>query len=574
MHPQVFEVGDQPRIMITGAAGSVSVRGHNERTVMLETDDDHLRMQHSSDGLLLANPRDDIELLVPHNATLVVERVAGDFEIFSVREVDVREISGDAELAEIAISVRLRNISGSLEIDGAGDVQIEGQAQGDANLRNVASATIERIDGDLTVERSNRITIGAVGGDCSLEEIAEAVTFGSVGGDFTLENSPAAVATGGSVGGDCEIEAASFEFGDIGGDAECEARASIRIGTVGGDCEATSEQGPLVIGNIGGDAELRATAGSVRVGNVGGDLELTAQFGAESSGQINVGGDATLELPELANVTVRATVGGEVHSKRATSSQGGFVTLVYGEGAGALNMLVGGDLFLDGSKPRTASTNWSDWGAFGRDLGILGADLGRELGQIGADLGRDLGQAFGSPNNRWVEKANERASKISSRIQEKLRAAEAEARRSNERASRDHERSRSQGERVTVRMGNREWRFDQERLDRLKRQAYEAAQSGVSSAVEAVDRALAGMGVPPAPPAPPAAPAAPAAPAPPAEPAAPVSPAMPATGVTMRMEQPTAAPRDIEAERGAILRMIAEGRLSPEEGDMLLEALG
>ncbi len=29
-----------------------------------------------------------------------------------------------------------------------------------------------------------------------------------------------------------------------------------------------------------------------------------------------------------------------------------------------------------------------------------------------------------------------------------------------------------------------------------------------------------------------------------------------------------------EEEREAILRMIAEGRITPEEGDMLLEALG
>jgi hypothetical protein len=31
---------------------------------------------------------------------------------------------------------------------------------------------------------------------------------------------------------------------------------------------------------------------------------------------------------------------------------------------------------------------------------------------------------------------------------------------------------------------------------------------------------------------------------------------------------------NLEAEREAILRMIAEGRISPEEGDMLLEGLG
>jgi hypothetical protein len=33
-------------------------------------------------------------------------------------------------------------------------------------------------------------------------------------------------------------------------------------------------------------------------------------------------------------------------------------------------------------------------------------------------------------------------------------------------------------------------------------------------------------------------------------------------------------PIDIDQEREAILRMIAEGRVTPEEGDLLLEALG
>ncbi len=46
-------------------------------------------------------------------------------------------------------------------------------------------------------------------------------------------------------------------------------------------------------------------------------------------------------------------------------------------------------------------------------------------------------------------------------------------------------------------------------------------------------------------------------------------------------EQATDAPEaaqtpapDIETERAAILQMVAEGRISPEEGDMLLDALG
>jgi len=52
----------------------------------------------------------------------------------------------------------------------------------------------------------------------------------------------------------------------------------------------------------------------------------------------------------------------------------------------------------------------------------------------------------------------------------------------------------------------------------------------------------------------------------------------PATNAGMAEAQPAAGaadpPRNVEEERAAILQMVAEGRISPEEGDMLLDALG
>jgi hypothetical protein len=69
-----------------------------------------------------------------------------------------------------------------------------------------------------------------------------------------------------------------------------------------------------------------------------------------------------------------------------------------------------------------------------------------------------------------------------------------------------------------------------------------------------------------------------------------VPPRAPATGATIKIdvappanasaaEEQSAAdvadpPRNVEEERAAILQMVAEGRISPEEGDMLLDALG
>jgi hypothetical protein len=46
------------------------------------------------------------------------------------------------------------------------------------------------------------------------------------------------------------------------------------------------------------------------------------------------------------------------------------------------------------------------------------------------------------------------------------------------------------------------------------------------------------------------------------------------TGKSEEASINNASEPDLEQEREAILRMIAEGRISPEEGDMLLEGLG
>jgi hypothetical protein len=124
--------------------------------------------------------------------------------------------------------------------------------------------------------------------------------------------------------------------------------------------------------------------------------------------------------------------------------------------------------------------------------------------------------------------------------------------------------------------------MDPERIERLKEQARKAATEGIAGALEAVEQAIDNLGFP-------------RPPKPPVPPTPPSSPQPPAAGQTLRTDtkgstqsEPSAqktdssgdasssnaAPPDLEQEREAILRMIAEGRISPEEGDMLLEGLG
>ncbi|HXZ05310.1 MAG TPA: hypothetical protein VEH81_10775, partial [Ktedonobacteraceae bacterium] len=136
--------------------------------------------------------------------------------------------------------------------------------------------------------------------------------------------------------------------------------------------------------------------------------------------------------------------------------------------------------------------------------------------------------------------------------------------------------------RVRVRVNDREWRMDPERLERLKEQARRAATEGIEGALEAVEQAFGNLGFPktPKPPVPPTPPSSPPPP----------TPGQAYHSETVGQEQSESSTQqtvnhehtgidhttepDLEQEREAILRMIAEGRITPEEGDMLLEGLG
>jgi len=334
----------------------------------------------------------------------------------------------------------------------------------------------------------------------------------------------------------------------------------------------------------------------VRIGAAAdGDPDLEDLLSAETSEP----------LAQDANQLLRAAVGGDVSGGAISFSGGGnLINLVYGDGSAQLELSVGGDLeIIGGGNPHTSSTTGS-WNDFGREM----AELGREMGQLGQELSREFKEAFSQagwplgPNfgNDIARKAQERARKAQRKAEERARHAEERGRHAGERANR-----------MRVRINSREWQLDPERLERIKEQARRAATEGVSGALEAVERAVrnlrvptpptpppptyTGPGVPPTPPTgsgtPPPPPPFPSGGAPqtPTPPVPPQSFTNQATSgeAQVQHEQPAqqqssdtaeyapeASATTLEQEREAILRMIAEGRISPEEGDMLLEGLG
>jgi hypothetical protein len=608
MTQQTFPAGAAPRLVVTNISGDLEVEGWDEQSIEIEADG-YARDVGPREEAFVIDGADDLSLRVPIGTALIIERCKGDVSVNEIAALTLEYVSGDVEIADIRGPVRLRKIKGDLELNDAESLTVEEGVDGDAEVRNVAlididavggdceinqarTVKIDAIGGELDLMQAESVSLGAIGGDCEVSEISLSFRYGSIGGDLDVQESIGITIAGGSIGGDLEIDgASSVQLSDVGGDASInDISGNVQIGNIGGDAHMSQIETDTTcdVGNIGGDTHITARGSTLRIGAVGGDLTLSADFPPGSHTQITVGGDAAIELPDEPNLTLRATVGGEVHGPGVTSASGGMIKAVYGEGAAQLSLLVGGDLELGGGDDfaragaHFSSGNWSE---FGKEM----EQFGREMGRIGEEIGREMSAAFGGKNwskgKDWERKGQERAERIRRWVEERVRAAEG---RSARRSGR--------GKRVRVRINDREWRFDPERLERLKEQARKAAQEGVIGAVEAVERALSGMGVPnrPVPPAqvvPPVPPVPPTDPVPPVPPVPPVAPAWntPATGATMRIDREASAQEppnaeataaesapapNVEEERAAILRMIAEGRISPEEGDMLLDALG
>lgn len=607
---QTFSVGPEPRVSLARAGGDLEVKGWDRREISLAWDEHGSDFHQEGNALILANCAGDIALRVPYDTEVRVEALAGDVFAQDIQRIELKDVRGDVELKNIGADASLENIGeavfladigGDLDVQRAPSLRARRKIGGDADLQDVSLIEIETVGGDLAIRRAKTVTVGNVGGDLEVDDLSEVLRCGNVGGDCEIDGSSQAEINLGNIGGDLEVAGALLvQLGNTGGDTSIhDVQRSMNIGNIGGDASIIGVGGDLKVGRIGADAALRGLGGSVHVGGIGGDLDLQAAFAPESGAQLHVGGDARVTLPDDANLALQATVGGSVSGTAVSFGGGGnLIRLVYGEGAAHVNLSVGGDLALRGGGSPQVSSASMPWWEFGQEMAELGqemAELGQELGEEFKEIFSDLGWTGVAWTDEIGRKVEEQVRRAREKAEHNARKAEQRARQAQERAWQAQERARQRAERGRVRMriNEREWQMNPARLDDLVNRAQQAAMEGVAGAMEAVERAVGNLRVP-GPPYPPR-PASP--PVPPTPPASPMPPASPAGGSSVPptnfppppgdASQPVAQPAheqpatseneqapNLEQEREAILRMIAEGRITPEEGDMLLEGLG
>lgn len=573
MERQTFPVGPEAHIFVSRLNGDLQVRPWDQPVIRVSTDAYMDEMQQEGNSLILTGCASDLELRVPADAIVSATDISGDVEIGGIRQVELTNVSGDVELRQISASASATRIAGDVEATHIPLLRVYGSVSGDIELAHIQQVEVETTSGDLEMEQVAEAILGDIQGDLEVEGLETSLRCNSVNGECTIEGSSEATVVIGNVQADLEIHSAGLVQSErVGGD--CDVRAilgTVEIGYVGGDASLTDIHGNAKIGTIGADASLKDLRQHIEVGNIGGDLLLRTSFLAGSQTRLHVAGDARVILPDAPDLTLRATVQGAIRGLPLPPARSSNVmNYTYGSGAARLELHVGQDLDMRGgsqsgerSKPEGA---WDDLEREFADFGREMAAMGREMGRRAQEFGRDIAEAFGP---RLGSEAARRAEEQARRMAERVRRSQ---QRAEERGRRHH------GSRRHRQPGPEHW-LDPEQIEHLHQQAHRAAAEGIRGAMEAFEQAMRAMGItiPPVPP----------SPVPPSHPEVSVPPqtSEPTTGPTMLLRDKPASqqpPREIgesppapnrDQQREAILRMVAEGRITPAEGNLLLSAL-
>jgi hypothetical protein len=572
---ETFTVGPAPRVSIGRVDGNLTVRSGEALCVVVEAEALSGQVLSGERDLNLGDWHDDLLLYLPADARLQVAEVSGDSVVRGIDHLVLQRGRGDLEVEELADGVEVGTLEHDLRLRAVPRLQVRERVAGAIRASRFEAAEIQTVEADCTLEAGSTALIGRVGGEAHLIGLTSSLRCGSIAAEGVIQGGPDTVVLLGRVGADLTVSGVfSLHCGSVGGNCSVrDVRGEVEMSAVGHDLDVYEVGGRLKVGSVGGDARLQALRAAIDVGVIGGDLNLQADLPPGCQARLNVSGDASVQLPAQADLSLRVFVGGDVNGPGLSGFRGPLLTLLYGQGAARLEMNVAGDLHLRGAtRPRNSARAAQVWQEFeqemqdsGRLLERLGQELGQEVQRMMHDLAQELAGASLRQGARWSE--------------EVLRTLDEQTRRAQQRAEeweRRFRRFQRRGpvERVQVRIQEREWRMDPERLQRILEQARRAAAEGIVGALEAVEQALQNLGLS----VPDEGASSSSAGSP--EAAAPRAGARTASETTTEAGAEAAAagpiagePAEREQEREAILRMIAEGRLSPEEGDLLLEAL-
>ena len=270
---------------------------------------------------------------------------------------------------------------------------------------------------EITLEQKDEEILLSCNGDLALRVPKEATfEFGNVGGDASIRGVQGNIDLT-NIGGDLSIrDAGSITIGNIGADFSLRnAKGDLHIKTAGGDVSIREVEGNVTLDSVGDDLALRGAHGDVKV-NVGEDVIVYLDPKADGGYSVVAGDDILLVLPEGANATltmqgdrIDVELPGVEPDRNATER-----VIVVGDGSAKISLSAGGDVRV--SNQQDAAEHAEEFGNFAG----INFDFS-DFGQLGERISRQV--------ERATARASQRAAEAGRRAEEAVRRAERQAAR-------------------------------------------------------------------------------------------------------------------------------------------------
>ena len=555
--------GGVTRIEIGRAEGDLEVLGWDENHIRLVglDDEDSSEPQISEGVLRLDHLEDDVTISVPRQASLHVlsakddltvrgvqgsiriDAASGDVQMQDTGSISLGAVSGDTHIESSKGGVRLDALSGDLHAQHLDSLEITGNINGDAEVRDVpGEVSIKRgIRGDAKFQNVGRVTIATISGDCAIVHAGSAY-IGNLSGDLSVQ----------------EIEGACH------------------VGNARGDLKVRRCGGMVSVDNLGGDFTGQDLRGGIATNNVQGDIHLDTPLVKDASYTVQASGDIILRIRgEIHARFVAQTLRGTIKTRLPlTVERGRRRHLVGALGRAETTVTLqsnGGDIVIEAVDAhledymsdettndfaREEATTGAGTGGefrFGRNFGVRW-DKGPGRFAFSSSYGPDDPDGPGDPRIRRGK------GKFPFEWDDAQRAEyERRIREMSERASEYAERAAKRAAEYAERAAKRARETDWEAVGRDVRSSIERAMGEME---HLLDQFRTG----------PNAPRRPDAPPPPPPPGGPHSHAR---RVPIEQDEPAAPPNkdELDAQRRTILEKLRSGELSMDEAERQLDNL-
>jgi hypothetical protein len=459
---KTFAASAIQKIIISDVKDDLEVRGWEQASIEVNTDEEPLVLVAEEGTLTIQGCAEKLTLNIPFETAIQARSIHASVELTNIDYAEIGNV-GDSLVVEDISTLNVKRVGNTCKLGG---------------------------------RRETIVTLGSVGDSLYAQNVGK-LTVNHVGDHCQVTTSPHAYIQLGRVGGNLVIDGAGrLSLGKIGGKSQLRnVQGDVELGSTGSELKLTEVAGNVQVGKVGGNASIQAIQGTTTLGRVGGNLSLQTTFPVDSVSRFSVGGNTTIELPVDANLTIQAATGGSVQGQGIKNIQGKHTLLIYGEGAAHVEVSTGGNLQLNGdTAPRSIDNgrsganadnsygwnkenwkdykdswknykdSWRDWRNY--DWENFEGEM-KEFGHEMSDLGQEIAQ------------------KVTSAVNEAIAAIKIEPDSEGAAA-----RQANRGQRIFVRVNDREWRMDQERVNRIVEQAQRAATEGIQGAQEAVSQAL------------------------------------------------------------------------------------